>query len=302
VSRRRAARRSPPTVAFSGPSGSGKTRLLARLIPALARRGVAVAVVKHTRHAHPFDRPGKDTAVLRRAGAVAAAIEGPAGMALFGPPCGALRALVRLLPPVDLVLAEGFKAERVARIEVHRRAVARAFLCARDPRVFAIVTDEPPPRPIRAFTAGEIEPLADLLCARFGLGRPARGRRRLRVRPGVSTVRANVSERTVALGRSDRMPKTKSRKGGARGPRGGSRRGRATSGRSAAGRKGGNATLRTRGPEFYSEIGRKGGRSRARKAGRAAARTGSRMKKTSRGGSRSGTRRGGSRSTRRTRR
>ena len=35
------ARRRPPIVAFSGPSGSGKTRLLARLVPALARRGVA---------------------------------------------------------------------------------------------------------------------------------------------------------------------------------------------------------------------------------------------------------------------
>ena len=62
-----------------GPSGVGKTRLLVRLIPALARRRVRVAVLKHTRHAHPFDRPGKDTEVLRRAGAVAAAIEGPAG-------------------------------------------------------------------------------------------------------------------------------------------------------------------------------------------------------------------------------
>ncbi len=42
------------------------------------------------------------------------------------------------------------------------------------------------------------------------------------------------------------------------------------SSRSAAGRKGGMATLRARGPEFYSEIGRKGGKSRgkSRRAGR----------------------------------
>ena len=157
-------------VAISGPSGAGKTRLLARLIPALARRGLSVAVVKHTRHAHPFDRRGKDTDVLRRAGAVAAAIEGPRGMALFGPPAGGLDALVRLLPRVSLVLAEGFREARVPRIEVHRRRVSRDFLCARDRRVFAIVTDEPPPRPIPAFGARDVDALADLVA---GMASPA---------------------------------------------------------------------------------------------------------------------------------
>jgi molybdopterin-guanine dinucleotide biosynthesis protein B len=273
-----------PILAISGPSGSGKTRLLARLIPALARRGVTVAVLKHTRHAHPFDRRGKDTEVLRRAGAIAAAIEGPRSMALFGPPAGGLRALARLLPPVDLVLAEGFRSDPVPRLEVHRRRVSRAFLCARDPRVFAVVTDEPPPRPIRAFGAREVAPLADAICARFGLARDRAGPRRLRSRASVSTLRANGSERTPALGRMERMAKTTNRKRGARG------------GRSAAGRKGGQATLRSRGPEFYSEIGRKGGRSRSRNARRAAAaRGGSR----SRGGARSGRKQGGSRSKRR---
>src|SRR5512133_1267216 len=167
-------RRDAPILAVSGASGAGKTRLLARLIPALARRGVSTAVLKHTRHPHPFDRPGKDTEVLRRAGAVAAAIEGPAGMAWFGPPAGGLDALVSRMPPVSLVLAEGFRDAPVDRIEVHRRRVAREFLCARDPRVFAIVTDEPPPRAIPTFLADDVEPLAELLCARLGLGRTSR--------------------------------------------------------------------------------------------------------------------------------
>jgi molybdopterin-guanine dinucleotide biosynthesis protein B len=244
----------------SGPSGAGKTRLLARLIPALGRRGVTVAVLKHTRHDHPFDRPGKDTEVFRRAGALAAAIEGPRGMAWFGPPAGGLRALARTLPPVDLVLAEGFRGEPVPRVEVHRRAISREFLCARDRRVFAIVTDEDPPRALPAFAPGDAAGLADLLCTRLGLGRAPRARRRLRVRPGVSTLRANPGERTVALGRSHRMARKTSRKGGR------ASRGAGRGGRSAAGRKGGIATLRNRGPEFYSEIGRKGGRSRSRKA------------------------------------
>lgn len=257
------ARMVPPILAVSGASGAGKTRLLARLIPALARRGVTVAVLKHTRHPHPFDVRGKDTDVLRRAGAIAAAIEGPAGMAYFGPPAGGLAALVRRLPPVDLVLAEGFRDAPVPRVEVHRRRVSREFLCASDRRVFAVVTDRPPPRPIRVFAPGDVERLADAVCDRFGLGRERRSRPRLRAPPVVSSVRANESERT-ALGRTNRMAKkttgkTRSR-GGARGSGGG---------RSAAGRKGGNATLRARGPEFYAEIGRKGGKRRAKAAARA---------------------------------
>jgi molybdopterin-guanine dinucleotide biosynthesis protein MobB len=296
-----------PILAVSGPSGSGKTRLLRQLIPALARRGVAVAVLKHTRHVHAFDRPGKDTEVLRRAGAVAAAIDGPAGMALFGPPAGGLRALARLLPEVDLVLAEGFRGEPVPRLEVHRRSVSREFLCAGDRRVLAVVTDEPPPRPIRAFTDGDVEAIAELVCDRFGLGARVGGARELRVRPGVSTLRADQSERKAALGRSDRMAKTTNRKSGARGgSRTGGRSSSRRGGRSAAGRKGGNATLRSRGPEFYSEIGRKGGRSRSRNArrtassrGRSGGRGGTRRSGTGgRGGSRS-SRKGGTRSMRR---
>lgn len=267
----RRSKREPCIVAISGPSGAGKTHLLVRLIPALARRGVSVAVVKHTRHAHAFDRPGKDTEVVRRAGALAAAIEGPGGMALFGPAAGGLDALVRLLPPVHLVLAEGFREAAVPRIEVHRRRVSREFLCSCDPRVFAIVTDEPPPRAISAFAAGEVGALADLVRARF-VRAAGGGPSTLRARRGMSSVRAESGERTLALGRRDRMAKTSRKSGMGRGGR------RTGTSRSAAGRKGGNATLRSRGPEFYSEIGRKGGRSRG-----ASRRGGTSSRGTSRG-------------------
>ncbi len=164
-----------PLVAISGPSGAGKTRLLTRLIPLLRRRGLSVAVLKHTRHRHSFDVPGKDTDLLRRAGAIAAAIEGPGGLALFGPPAGGARALARLLPPCDLILAEGWRGEPLPRIEVHRRRVARDFLCELDRKVFAVVSDEPPPRPLPTFHPDRLGPLADLLVARLVRRAPDRG-------------------------------------------------------------------------------------------------------------------------------
>jgi molybdopterin-guanine dinucleotide biosynthesis protein B len=281
VARRR--RRLTPIVAVSGYSGAGKTRLVARLVQALARRDLRVSVLKHTGHDHPFDVPGKDTFVAREAGAVSAAIAGPAGVAYFGPPVKGIRALAALGPPVDLILAEGWKREPLPRVEVHRRSVNPAFLCAEDERVFAVVTDEPPPRPLPCFDADDAEGLAALICARLGIG-PRTGRGRLPGGPAMS--RLATSERPSAP-RGASMAKTSSRKSGT--SRGTSARSRkSTTGRSkgstaarrktaskasrsAAGRKGGNATLRTRGPEFYSEIGRKGGKAsggtRARRGG-----------------------------------
>ncbi|MGB8933145.1 MAG: molybdopterin-guanine dinucleotide biosynthesis protein B [Anaeromyxobacteraceae bacterium] len=171
-------RRLTTIIAVSGPSGAGKTRLIAMLLPRLTELGLRVAVVKHSGHAHGFDVAGKDTEVLRRAGAVAAAITGPSETAWFGPPIQGARALARTLPPVDLVLAEGFKAERLPRVEVHRRRVSREFLCASDRGVIAIVTDEPPPRPLPTFDAGDARGLAELLVGRLRRLRSARRARR----------------------------------------------------------------------------------------------------------------------------
>lgn len=168
-----------PIVAVSAArSGAGKTRLLARLVPALARRGLRVAVLKHTHHAGSFDTPGKDTAVLAEAGAVAVAIEGPSGMALFAPPAGGARALAAMLPPADLVLAEGFKREALPRIEIYRARLGGPFLCATDRRVLAVVTDAPPPRRLPAFDPDDVDAIANFLVARLGLAVTTPRRRR----------------------------------------------------------------------------------------------------------------------------
>lgn len=163
-----ASRRRPPIVAVSGPSGAGKTRLLTRLIPALRRRGLEVGALKHAGHAHDLDRPGKDSARLKRAGAAAVVVQARRELAFFGPPLrGGARVLARLLPAVDLVLAEGFKGEPLPRVEVHRRSVSREFLCARDRRVVAVVGDEAPPRDLPAFRPSQVEALADFLVRRL---------------------------------------------------------------------------------------------------------------------------------------
>jgi molybdopterin-guanine dinucleotide biosynthesis protein B len=161
--------RNPPLVVICGPSGSGKTRLLVRLIPALRRLGVRVAAVKHSGHRHALDRPGKDSDRLRKAGAVAVVLETPNGFALVGPPVRDLRLLARLFPPVDLVLCEGGKSLPLPKVEVHRRVLGEPFLCKKDRRYVAVVTDEPAPRALPSFSPGDARGLARFLTARFVL-------------------------------------------------------------------------------------------------------------------------------------
>jgi molybdopterin-guanine dinucleotide biosynthesis protein B len=260
----------PPLLAFSGPSGAGKTTLLVKLIPALTRRGLAVAAVKHAGHAHALDVPAKDSARLRRAGAIAVAVQGPSEMAYFGPPVKGLRELAALLPAADLTLVEGFKGAPVPRVEVHRSQVDGRFLCSRDRRVIAVVSDVAPPRPLPWFTPSEVGALADfvvcftrgaLAAGRSGAQHGARGARERARERGRSQERAmatpNKAIRGKKTGRAVRATGEEAAEGGATVRQ--------------AGRKGGRATLARRGPEFYSRIGRKGGKSsgNARKAGAA---------------------------------
>jgi molybdopterin-guanine dinucleotide biosynthesis protein B len=253
-------------LAFSGPSGAGKTRLLVRLIPTLIRRGVSVAALKHTSHAHDLDRRGKDSERLRRAGARAVAIQGPLGLAFFGPPVRGVRALAQLLPPVDLVLAEGFRSEPLPRIEVHRRAVSPTFLCDVDRRILAVVSDEAPPRAVPVFSPGEVDALADFLCRHFRLGHQGRAL-------AGAPARVHPWRTRGPHAREMQMPRSTTKKGTRSTSRSRSMTGgRSSTGRGAttvreAGRKGGQRTLRSRGSQFYSEIGKKGSARGAKKGG-----------------------------------
>jgi molybdopterin-guanine dinucleotide biosynthesis protein B len=280
----------PPLLVFSGASGSGKTTLLVKLIPALRARGLAVAALKHSGHRHAFDRPGKDSARLRAAGAVAVALAGPAEVAYFGPPVRGLAALAALLPPCDLVLAEGFKGERAPRVEVHREVIDRAFLCARDRSVVAVVSDVPPPRPLPWFTAGDVDALADFVAA-FTVGhRPAP--------PPLarSTDGDHRSPRVEVHPRENGMAKSTTRKsGGSRGRKTAARRTTArkaggTAKRGAASKRGAARGRRTvRSTEFFSRIGKKGGKASA------SSRRGAGARKKSAAGARGG-RKGAARS------
>lgn len=140
-----------PLLAFAGWSGAGKTTLLAKLLPPLRRSGLRIAVVKHAHHHFDVDYPGKDSHVLRSAGADQILISsGHRRVLIQEKPAGGDPQLIEELAlldqdGLDLILVEGFRDEPIPKLEVHRAALDRGFRFADDPAVLAVASDSPPP-------------------------------------------------------------------------------------------------------------------------------------------------------------
>ena len=162
----RTAAGSPPMIVFAGWSGSGKTTFIEKLLPELTGRGLKIAVLKHDGHGFQMDKPGKDTYRFAAAGSSYTGIIGPDRWALLGTGEISLQELRQKLPPVDLIIAEGFKFCELPKIEVHRRATGKPFV-TRDHTLLAAVTDEPLDTGRPELGLEDIKACADLLCETF---------------------------------------------------------------------------------------------------------------------------------------
>ncbi len=137
-----------PLLGFCAWSGTGKTTLLQKLIPALSEKGLRVGVIKHAHHRFDIDHPGKDSYVLRQAGAKQILIASRHRMAWIreidenqtDPSLSdAMHALD--LDNLDLVLVEGFKHEHFPKIELYRPSLGKPLLYPDDRDIIAIASD-----------------------------------------------------------------------------------------------------------------------------------------------------------------
>lgn len=140
-----------PVVGFSAYSGTGKTTLLTGVIPQLKSRGLKIAVIKHAHHHFDLDQPGKDSYELRKSGADQTVICTHTRMVIiseFEQPEDepGLEEILESINPVnaDLVLVEGYKNLKFAKIELHREALGKPYLYPDDPAIIAIACDTPP--------------------------------------------------------------------------------------------------------------------------------------------------------------
>lgn len=156
---------------ITGWSGAGKTTLITRLIPSLAQRGMRVATLKHAHHAFDVDQPGKDSYEHRKAGACEVIVSSArrwVQMHEVGTGTEAtLAQLLRRLSPCDVVLVEGFKAERHPKLEVFRASVGKNPLHPQDDRIVAVACDRPFPNVrIPVVDINDIAAVADMVSAR----------------------------------------------------------------------------------------------------------------------------------------
>ena len=136
-----------PVLGFAAFSGTGKTTLLTKLIPLLKTSGLRIGLIKHSHHNFEIDKPGKDSYRLRAAGATPIMLVS-----------SHRRAMITEFDPVkepqlndqlkafdqsnlDLLLVEGFKAEPIPKIELHRPSLKNKLIFPADPNVIAIATD-----------------------------------------------------------------------------------------------------------------------------------------------------------------
>ncbi len=130
---------------IAGWSGSGKTSLITGLLPLFAEAGLRASTIKHAHHSFDVDKPGKDSYEHRRAGATEVLVTSSQRWVLMhenlDEPEPTLSQLASYLSPVDVVLVEGFKHERIDKLEVYRPELGKPLLQSDDPHVVAVASN-----------------------------------------------------------------------------------------------------------------------------------------------------------------
>jgi molybdopterin-guanine dinucleotide biosynthesis protein B len=141
----------------------------------LVREGLRVSLVKHAHHEFDVDQPGKDSYRHRHAGCAEVLVSSSKRWALMhelrGAPEPSLQEQLKHLSPCDLVIVEGFKAEPIPKVEVHRRAGHTPLLFPDDPNVVAVATDEPLDTKLPQVELDDAEALARFIIQYVGFKR-----------------------------------------------------------------------------------------------------------------------------------
>ena len=158
---------------FAGWSGSGKTTLIEKLIPLFVARGLKVSLIKHAHHTFDVDQPGKDSYRHRHAGCTEVLVSSSRRWALVHELRGAAEPgfaeLLERLFPCDLVLVEGFKRERVPKLEVYRAATGEPLLHPQDHDIVAIASDQRVDTRLPQFDLDDATGIAAFVLRRLGM-------------------------------------------------------------------------------------------------------------------------------------
>jgi molybdopterin-guanine dinucleotide biosynthesis adapter protein len=158
---------------FAGWSGSGKTTLIEKLIPLFVERGLKVSLIKHAHHSFDVDQPGKDSYRHRHAGCTEVLLSSSRRWALVhelrGAPEPGFEELVAKIAPCDLLLVEGFKREKLPKLEVYRAVTGEALLHPQDPDIVGIASDRKMDAPLPWMHLDDAPSIASFILKHAGL-------------------------------------------------------------------------------------------------------------------------------------
>jgi molybdopterin-guanine dinucleotide biosynthesis protein B len=161
---------------FAGYSGSGKTTLIEQLIPLFTAHGITVSLIKHAHHTFEVDQPGKDSYRHRKAGCAEVLVTSSRRWALVhelrGAPEPPLAEQVQRMSPCDLLLVEGYKRERIPKLEVYRSEVGEPLIHPHDENVVAIATDTRLNTALPQFSLNATQDIAAFVLEHLGLVGP----------------------------------------------------------------------------------------------------------------------------------
>ncbi|MDP1537148.1 MAG: molybdopterin-guanine dinucleotide biosynthesis protein B [Burkholderiales bacterium] len=159
---------------FAGYSGSGKTTLIEKLIPLFVQQNLKVSLIKHAHHTFDVDQSGKDSYRHRHAGCTEVLVTSSRRWALMhelrGTPEPSLTEQLERLSPCDLLLVEGFKHERIPKLEVYRALVGESLIHPHDDNIVAIASDAKVNSQLPQFDLNDPPAIAAFITKHVGLG------------------------------------------------------------------------------------------------------------------------------------
>ena len=152
----------------AGWSGSGKTTLMLRLVPALVRRGVRVATLKHTHHDLRF-QDCESMAALEAGAVQAVALSSRRAVMMTRAEAVNLKDLLTRVRDADLVLVEGWKRSGIEKIEIVAPGANESPLHLCQPQVVAVACDfRSEVHGLPCFRRDDVEAIADFILSRIG--------------------------------------------------------------------------------------------------------------------------------------
>src|SRR5690606_13218787 len=119
------------------------------------------------------DQPGKDSYRHRHAGANEVLVTSSKRWVLMhelrGAPEPAFADLVRHVSPCDLLLVEGFKREKLPKLEVYRAVTGEPLLHPQDPDIVAVASDQPLETPLPRLDLNDAPAIAAFVLKHVGL-------------------------------------------------------------------------------------------------------------------------------------